>query len=268
MLHCIVALHTTRTLCQSTGGMTDEVRTFVEAVLDRVKAFARELMAEDVKDTLSIANDLGVVPRREVLDAVLGRALDFAKQLPSVGPGSFWALQVLADCTVLKVDPESDLVKTLRTKAYHAMGAGSYTPGGFERKVGGNTDNPLPCWPSTCGPLGVCGLSHAHKTGSVGSPAPLQTVKTFTTENGFGRKVGGNNGNPLPCMLPHCGSLDACGFSHAHKSKTVNGFERLAGGNNDNPLPCMVPHCGPLDLCGFSHASKRGRPEATAEPQQ
>ncbi|KAJ1474612.1 hypothetical protein T484DRAFT_1911160, partial [Baffinella frigidus] len=43
-------------------------------------------------------------------------------------------------------------------------------------------------------------------------------VEPLKTENGFERKVGGNTDNSLPCTLPTCGSLDVCGFTHAHKT--------------------------------------------------
>jgi hypothetical protein len=114
-IHCVVALKTTHRLCQGAAGMTEEARRVVEAILDRIKSLAPELIEADVKDTLSCANLLGVTLRHEVLEAVLRRALELARLAK---PGSFWAWQVLADCTFLKVDPESEVMKTLLAKAF------------------------------------------------------------------------------------------------------------------------------------------------------
>ena len=76
-----------------------------------------------------------------------------------------------------------------------------------------------------CGPLGLCGFSHAHKKGQrreKEEQAP--PVASYETENGYERKVGGNSENPMPCSHPHCGPLAVCGFSHLHKG--CRGFQQ------------------------------------------
>ncbi|KAJ1477635.1 hypothetical protein T484DRAFT_1905982, partial [Baffinella frigidus] len=112
-MHCCVALRTTQRLCQGAGGMTEETRRVVEAVLDRTSALPPQLDPAAVMNTLGVAHQLGVAPRRDFLDAVLWRALEFARQLPSDGSSTAWAAQMTVDCWHLGVGPESALVRTL-----------------------------------------------------------------------------------------------------------------------------------------------------------